>query len=101
MTVRTQIYLPESLHARLKNRGQILNKSMADQIREAVERYLATEAAPQAMPDDPIWSLPDLAIHTPAGSPSDAAVKHDRYLYRPGTKSKARGRAKESRARRR
>ena len=81
MPVRTQIYLPETLHKRLKTRGRILNRSMAEQVREALERYLATEEAPTPIPDDPIWDLPRHAIDGPPGSPTDVAVRHDDYLY--------------------
>jgi hypothetical protein len=91
MVVRTQVYFPESLHTRLKHRAQILNTSMADQVRQAVERYLATEDAPRATPKDPIWMLPDLAEERPATSPSDGAVAHDRYLY--GRREGAAGRS--------
>ncbi|MGQ0568142.1 MAG: FitA-like ribbon-helix-helix domain-containing protein [Armatimonadota bacterium] len=81
MAVRTQIYLPDALHSRLKRRAAILNRSMADQVREAVERYLETEEAPPAIPDDPIWRLPDHAIEGPGGSPTDVATRHDAHLY--------------------
>ncbi len=81
MAVRTQIYLPEALHHRLKSRGRILNKSMADQVREAVKRYLDLEEAPRPIPDDPVWDLPDHAIEGPPGWPTDMAARHDFYLY--------------------
>jgi len=82
MAVRTQIYLPEDLHNHLKSRGRILKRSMAEQVREAVERYLADDDAPEAAPNDPIWSLPAHAIAGPPGSPTDIAARHDAYLYR-------------------
>ncbi len=81
MVVRTQIYLPEDLHNRLRSRGRILKQSMAEQVREAVERYLAAEDAPQSLPDDPIWTLPDHGFQGPPGSPTNVAAMHDAYLY--------------------
>ena len=81
MTVRTQIYLPEALHHRLKNRARILRRSMAEQVREALERYLDTEEAPRPIPNDPIWDLPSHAIEGSSGSRTDIAARHDDYLY--------------------
>ncbi len=81
MAVRTQLYLPEDLHNRLRSRGRILNQSMAEQVREAVERYLEAADAPRSVPNDPIWALPDHAFKAPPGSPSDVAARHDAYLY--------------------
>ena len=78
MAVRTQIYLPEDLHHRLKSRARLLNRPMADQIREAVTRYLETHEGSRPMADDPIWSLPDHAV---AGPPDNVAVRHDEILY--------------------
>jgi len=78
MVVRTQIYLPEDLHQRLKSRARLLNRPMADQIREAVTRYLEACDGPRPAPDDPIWSLPDHAI---SGPPDNVAVRHDEILY--------------------
>jgi plasmid stability protein len=92
MAVRTQIYLPEDLHNRLRSRGRILKRSMADQVREAVERYLADDDASEAVPSDPIWSLPAHAIEGPPGSPTDIATRHDAYLYRWDKKKASRSR---------
>jgi plasmid stability protein len=78
VAVRTQIYLPEDLHHRLKSRARLLNRPMADQIREAVTRYLETHEGARAEADDPIWSLPDHAV---AGPPDNVAVRHDEILY--------------------
>ena len=78
MVVRTQIYLPEDLHHRLKSRARLLNRPMADQIREAVKRYLETDDGPRPVPDDPIWSLPERAITGPV---DNVAVRHDEILY--------------------
>ena len=78
MSVRTQIYLPEDLHHRLKSRARLLNQPMANQIREAVIRYLESHDGPRPVPDDPIWSLPEHAI---AGPPDNVAVRHDEILY--------------------
>ena len=93
MSIRTQIYLPEALHRRLKGRARILNKPMAEQIREALERYLVTEEAPEPIPDDPIWSIPEHAVGGDPGSPRDIAVRHDEYLYGVRQKPKERIRA--------
>jgi len=94
--VRTQVYLTTAVHRRLKNRGQILGKSLADQVREAVERYLASDDVDRVLKDDPIWTLPDRAVTAPRKSPADLAAGHDKYLYgersRGGTASRSRRR---------
>lgn len=41
--IRTQIQLPPGLYDRLRRRAGLTSKSMAQQIREAVELYLARE----------------------------------------------------------
>ncbi len=81
MFVRTQLYLPEDLHNRLRSRGRILKQSMAEQVREAVERYLEAEDAPRSVPNDPIWNLHDHAFEGSPGSPTSVAARHDAYLY--------------------
>lgn len=50
---------------------------MAEQIREAVARYLTNEEQTTLLrSDDPLWTL------VGAGDgPPDAAEAHDRYLY--------------------
>ncbi len=101
MTVRTQIYLPEVVHQRLKSRGRILRKSMATQVREAVERYLELAEATESLPDDPIWDLPTHAVATAPGAPTNIASRHDAYLYgwskTPRTRSKTRSRRRKRR----
>jgi plasmid stability protein len=88
MNIRTQLYLPEVLHQRLKARARLLSRSMADQVREAVERYLAAEEV--ARPDDPVWRLPQHAVDIKDG-PHNLAVRHDGYLYGASTRKKPAG----------
>jgi hypothetical protein len=38
-----------AVHRRLKSRGRILGKSLAEQVREAVDRYLASEDVNKAL----------------------------------------------------
>ncbi|MGQ0548906.1 MAG: hypothetical protein ACT4PY_04465 [Armatimonadota bacterium] len=100
MAVRTQIYLPEAMHQRLKSRGRILRKSMATQVREAVERYLEA-AEVESIPDDPIWNLPSHAIATPPGAPTDIASRHDVYLYGWSTTPRSRSKTPSRKRKRR
>ena len=75
--VRTQIYLPQDVYDRLRRRAERERLTMAQQIRDALEAYLADAAADAVLrPDDPLWGL------VGAGEgPADAAEAHDRYLY--------------------
>lgn len=78
MSVRTQVYLPESLYNKLRLRARTTGKSMAEQIRESVERYLIEEEAGMGpLPDDPIWKL---AGGIDSGA-RDLSTRHDAYLY--------------------
>ncbi|MGE5482398.1 MAG: ribbon-helix-helix domain-containing protein [Bacteroidota bacterium] len=77
MSVRTQIYLSDDLYERLKKRAAATGKSMGEQIRESLERYLTEGEAVTPKPDDPIWQIPGLG----AGTEVDLSAKHDEYLY--------------------
>lgn len=74
--VRTQIYLPQELHQRLKKRGKKLNKSLAQQIREALNSYLFPEETKQQL-DDSIWQI----VGKASSGIGDLARNHDKYLY--------------------
>lgn len=77
MSIRTQIYLSEDLYRQLKTRGEMFNKSLAEQVREAVEQYLSSgEKGHEPMADDPIWGIVGLAE-----GPEDLSSSHDKYLY--------------------
>lgn len=78
MSVRTQVYLPENLYNKLRLRARSTGKSMAEQIRESIEQYLAkAEDRTVPVPDDPIWKLQG-GIESGVG---DLSTRHDEYLY--------------------
>ncbi|MGB9662852.1 MAG: ribbon-helix-helix protein, CopG family [Moorellaceae bacterium] len=77
MAIRTQIYLPENLYERLRKRASLTGRSMAEQIREALERYFTEIEANTPKPEDPIWQLGG-RIQSKEG---DFSVRHDAYLY--------------------
>jgi len=77
MSVRMQIYLPDSLYAKLKKRAEKLNKPMSEQIRESLEVYFAGEEKEQPDAGDPVWGIAGMA----GGGPGDLSTGHDRYLY--------------------
>ncbi|MDH7578579.1 MAG: CopG family transcriptional regulator [Bacillota bacterium] len=77
MNIRTQIYLPEELHRRLRDRAVESGKSMAEQIREALQRYLDETEAVIPKPDDPVWGLAGRV----EGRDRDLSTGHDSYLY--------------------
>ena len=77
--VRAQIYLPRDVHRRLKARARRDRKSMAEEVREALSRYL-TEAPEVADPaEDPILKLVGF-IRTGDVLPEEA---QDPVIYRP------------------
>ncbi len=79
MSIRTQIYLPEDLYRKLKLRTRATGQSMAEQIRESLERYLDQQEASHGDPCDPIWEVAGKA-RSKAGN---LAEQHDLYLYGP------------------
>lgn len=78
MAVRTQIYLPEELYRRLRAKAAETGKSMAEQIRESLERYFDETEASIPKPDDPVWALAGRV----EGKNRDLASAHDAYLYK-------------------
>jgi len=77
MGIRTQIYLPEDLYQRLRMRSKATGKSMAEQIRESLERYLTDSEAENPKPDDPIWEMAGQA----KSNYHDLSDQHNHYLY--------------------
>jgi len=57
--VRTQIQLPDELHARLKAEAQRREMSLAEVIRRASEDYLSV---PRPKAADPNWKFPTLDL---------------------------------------
>ncbi len=74
--VRTQIYLPKTLYRQLKARGKILNKSLAEQIRDALKLYLASEEKMKPK-SNTIWQI----VGKASSGVGDLSKDHDKYLY--------------------
>lgn len=73
---RTQIYIDEDLDRRLRAAAAAEGRSAASLVRDAVRRYLGGR-------DDVPGPDPFLAVAgSVAGGPRDAALNHDRYIYR-------------------
>lgn len=79
--VRTQVYLPRTLHDKLQARAQRHDITMAAQIRAALEDYLerqdTADNGPVLRPDDPIFAL----LGRFAAPEDDLSTHHDAYLY--------------------
>ncbi len=79
--VRTQVYLPRTLHDKLQARAQRHDITMAAQIRAALEDYLerqdTADNGPVLRPDDPIFAL----LGRFAAPEDDLSTHHDVYLY--------------------
>lgn len=79
MTERTTIVLPDPLKRRAVARAREQGISFGEFVRRAVEKMLSV---PPRGPGgkktgDPFWDN----LETYAGGPSDAAARHDDYLY--------------------
>lgn len=77
MSKRTQIYLPEELYYRLKEKSRSTGKPMAEFIRDSLEKYLEEGEKTGLYPDDPIWQITGKG----QSDDGDLSVNHDRYLY--------------------
>lgn len=89
---RTQIYLGAGQRARLSAIANAKGRSMADLVREAVERYLDLQA-PQAAVDDPIFGLVGAARDLEAAR--DVSRNKRRYLAKIGNVPRPRRRNKK------
>lgn len=80
--VRTQVYLPRDIYAKLHERAEEQGITMAHQIREALEDYIAKIELEEE--DDGIWTA-DNPIFQMLGmfdsGLGDLALNHDEYLY--------------------
>ncbi len=86
--VRTQIYLDKELHQSLKAFARARAVSMAQVVRDAVGAYMVREQKPLSEDlhqADPIWNLPEAGESFDGELRSDAAERHDDYLYGPVT----------------
>ncbi|MEX1111996.1 MAG: CopG family transcriptional regulator [Candidatus Andersenbacteria bacterium] len=85
---RTQIYLPEHIHRRLKIEAKRRKCSMADVVRESVEKDLSNPKKYKGA-DVMMDMLADAErlekdYPTPPDAPTDLAENHDYYLYGKG-----------------
>lgn len=71
--VRTQIYLPRTLHSALRHLAKTRGVSMAQVLREAAEAAVVGESTRK----DPLGDL----IGVIADAPKDLSVNHDHHLY--------------------
>jgi len=72
---RTTIFLPEELRVRAKQCAEHRGVSLADLLRQALEREIAVKPAP-----DPLF-VPLKGYVRRKGVPHDLAANHDEYLY--------------------
>lgn len=79
--VRTQVYLPRDVYARLRKRAAENDLTLAVQVREALVDYLERVESQTddgiLHADDPIFQM----IGTFASKEGDLSVNHDHYLY--------------------
>jgi predicted DNA-binding protein len=59
---RTQVYLPHELRARIDERARAEGKTMAEVVREAVERYVDTPPDVDAVLDATFGSVPHVEV---------------------------------------
>ncbi len=73
--IRTQIYLPEAIHKKLTLLRTKYKRSVAQIVREALERHLREESIDQ---ENDILKLAEIGI---SGGPKDLSARVDDYLY--------------------
>lgn len=74
--VKTQIYLTEEQYNFLHQRRQICRKTLAKQIREAIDSYIGKSFFTNIAKDDPIFKL---GASGKSGY-KNTSKEHDRYL---------------------
>ncbi len=74
---RTQIYLDEDLDSELRSVAAFDGRSAAALIRDAIRQYLDRREGERVQIEDPFADV----IGAFTGGPSDAAERHDDYLY--------------------
>ena len=84
-TVVYSLRLPVGVYEQLKAEAARTGQEIAQILRDAATAYLAREEG-VALPDDPIWRLPEIARELGGSGIADGAVHHDKYLYGRGTK---------------
>lgn len=72
---RTQVYFPRKLYAEVQKRAKAESKSMAEIVREAVEKYLSEKKIDWE--NDPIFKLEGICD----SDVEDLSINHDYYLY--------------------
>ena len=78
--VRTQVYLPQDIYEKLKNRAEEEGVTMANQIREALVEYVVEKPKKKEhilTSEDPIWQLMGIG----ESGITDGSVNHDKYIY--------------------
>ncbi len=74
---RTQVYFPGELYRRIEKRADDENKSSAQVIREAVEKFLEEKDAVVDWENDPLFR----AIGILESETGDLSENHDTYIY--------------------
>jgi len=72
---RTQVYFPQKLYAEVQKRARQESKSMAEVVREAVEKYLSEKEIDWE--NDPLFK----AVGFIKSDTTDMSVNHYHYLY--------------------
>lgn len=75
--IRTQIYIPEQMHAQLTRLAEKRNKALAEVIREFLGKELQ-QTPEENMGKQAMWRLVNLNLR---GGPKDLAQNLDKYLY--------------------
>lgn len=80
---RTQVYLTEEQHRRIRRLAEAQYKSMAQVIREAVEEYVSQQMGTKGFLETSMSSADPLRdiIGLGASGISDGSIHHDRDIY--------------------
>lgn len=75
--VRLQIYLEKEQKRALERRAKLLDKSVAQLIREAIDKSLQNEGYGPIPEKDTFWNIIGLG----QSQRGDLSTEHDKYLY--------------------
>jgi len=74
---RTQVYFPDEVYRKIQKHARAEDKSSAQVIREAVEKYLEEKTGEVDWDNDPLL----LSVGLVEDGPGDLSANHDDYLY--------------------
>jgi predicted transcriptional regulator len=76
--IKTQIYIPKTVHKRLTHLAKVRKEPMAKLVRDFIDEGLQREQAQQGSGIEVLQALAEIKAR---GGPKDLSTNHDYYLY--------------------